>query len=64
MMFIQIAMNLGLLCDIANVKNAFCQSDRMHRAQGEIYVELCRSCLLQSGNLNPFVFFPASLPQE
>eukprot|EP00959_Pyramimonas_sp_CCMP1952_P332329 6958942-Pyramimonas_sp.AAC.1 len=44
-------MNLGLLCDIADVKNAICQSDRMHRAQGEIYMGPCEGIVLEPGSL-------------
>eukprot|EP00959_Pyramimonas_sp_CCMP1952_P162458 3396683-Pyramimonas_sp.AAC.1 len=40
-MFLQVMMNLSLLGDIADVKNAFCQSDPMRRSQGDIYVEPC-----------------------
>eukprot|EP00959_Pyramimonas_sp_CCMP1952_P127344 2663480-Pyramimonas_sp.AAC.1 len=44
-------MNLGLQADIADVKNAFCQSDPMVRSQGQIYVEPCEGIDLPAGSL-------------
>eukprot|EP00959_Pyramimonas_sp_CCMP1952_P324398 6789926-Pyramimonas_sp.AAC.1 len=51
MMFLQVIMNLGLRADIADVKNAFCQSDPMVRSQGQIYVEPCEGIDLPAGSL-------------
>eukprot|EP00959_Pyramimonas_sp_CCMP1952_P298487 6243632-Pyramimonas_sp.AAC.1 len=51
MMFLQIMINLGMLGDIADVKNAFCQSDPMCRTQGEIYVEPCEGINVEPGSL-------------
>eukprot|EP00959_Pyramimonas_sp_CCMP1952_P020049 423372-Pyramimonas_sp.AAC.1 len=44
-------MNLGHLGDIADVKNAFCQSNPMQRTQGEIYVEPCEGIRVEKGSL-------------
>eukprot|EP00959_Pyramimonas_sp_CCMP1952_P176387 3685929-Pyramimonas_sp.AAC.1 len=51
MMSLQIAINLGMLGDVADVKNAFCQSDPMRSAQGEIYVEPCDGVDVEPGSL-------------
>eukprot|EP00959_Pyramimonas_sp_CCMP1952_P035528 744087-Pyramimonas_sp.AAC.1 len=44
-------MNLRLLGDVADLKNAFCQSDMMHRVQGDLYVEPCGGVPLEPGSL-------------
>eukprot|EP00959_Pyramimonas_sp_CCMP1952_P165557 3460829-Pyramimonas_sp.AAC.1 len=51
MMFMQVMLNLSMLGDIADVKNAFCQSDPLSRAQGHIYVEPCDGANLPPGSL-------------
>ena len=37
--------------EIANAKNAFCQSDRLVRPKGSIFVEPCEGLGLESGSL-------------
>eukprot|EP00959_Pyramimonas_sp_CCMP1952_P068821 1436363-Pyramimonas_sp.AAC.1 len=49
MLFVQVLMNLSMLADITDVKNAFCQSDPVTRSQGDIYVEPCEGIELQKG---------------
>eukprot|EP00959_Pyramimonas_sp_CCMP1952_P341220 7148245-Pyramimonas_sp.AAC.1 len=51
LVFIQVMMNLGHLGDIADVENAFCQSDPMSRVQGEIYVGPCEGIKVEKGSL-------------
>eukprot|EP00959_Pyramimonas_sp_CCMP1952_P082933 1733312-Pyramimonas_sp.AAC.1 len=51
MMFLQVSANLHQLLDIADVKNAFCQSNPMQRAAGQIFVEPCEGIDLEPGAL-------------
>eukprot|EP00959_Pyramimonas_sp_CCMP1952_P404311 8472144-Pyramimonas_sp.AAC.1 len=51
MLFVQLLMNMSMLADIADIKNAFCQSDPMTRSQGDIYVEPCEGIELPRGSL-------------
>eukprot|EP00959_Pyramimonas_sp_CCMP1952_P309557 6478314-Pyramimonas_sp.AAC.1 len=51
-MFLQVVANQGLQGDIADVKNAFCQSDPMERSTGQIYVEPYEGLALEPGALS------------
>ena len=44
-------MNLGMRGDIADVKNAFTQSNPIRRSGGAIYVEACRGVAIEEGAL-------------
>eukprot|EP00913_Durusdinium_trenchii_P008595 g8070.t1 len=50
-MFLQVAVNEGMLCSFADVKNAFCQSRRLNRAAGPLFAEPCEGLKLPSGAL-------------
>eukprot|EP00959_Pyramimonas_sp_CCMP1952_P123877 2589762-Pyramimonas_sp.AAC.1 len=50
MMFLLVAANLHQLLDIADVKNAFCQSNSMRRPTGQIFVEPCEGVDLEPGS--------------
>eukprot|EP00439_Symbiodinium_sp_Y106_P016539 s1065_g2.t1 len=50
-LFLLIAMGLGLSIDFADVKNAFCQSNPLHRAAGPVYAEACSGLGLPPGTL-------------
>ena len=41
MLFLQTALNFSMQIDFADVKNAFCQSDKMNRPDGPLYAEPC-----------------------
>ncbi len=51
MMFMQVAANLNMRADIADVKNAFCQSDSFSRPTGQLFVEPCEGLGLPEGCL-------------
>eukprot|EP00959_Pyramimonas_sp_CCMP1952_P074767 1562260-Pyramimonas_sp.AAC.1 len=44
-------MALKVKMDVVDVKNAFCQSDRVQRTGGEISVESCDGLPLEPGSL-------------
>eukprot|EP00959_Pyramimonas_sp_CCMP1952_P327336 6852926-Pyramimonas_sp.AAC.1 len=46
-----VLVNFRMLGDIADVKNAFTQSDPMTRSQGQIYVEPCEGIDVEPGSL-------------
>ena len=51
MMFLQVALNLGFTCSFSDVRNAFCQSDKLQRKNGPIYAEPCEGLNLPKGAL-------------
>ena len=51
MMMLQIVASLGWDLTLADAKNAFCQSDRLRREAGPIYVEPCEGLPLGPGEL-------------
>eukprot|EP00959_Pyramimonas_sp_CCMP1952_P335476 7024186-Pyramimonas_sp.AAC.1 len=42
---------MGWRLHVADAKNAFCQSDRLRRPNGAIYVEPCQGLSIPSGQL-------------
>eukprot|EP00913_Durusdinium_trenchii_P016808 g15798.t1 len=51
MLFLQTALNLGMTCAFADVKNAFCQSRPLQRERGPLFAEPCEGLRLQPGAL-------------
>eukprot|EP00959_Pyramimonas_sp_CCMP1952_P028671 601460-Pyramimonas_sp.AAC.1 len=51
MVTLQAVCSLGWQLEIADAKNAFCQSDRLARPKGSIFCELCSGFNLKSGSL-------------
>ena len=51
MAFLQIGLNLGHCFNFCDVKNAFCQSDRLQRPKGPIFAEPCEGLHLPAGAL-------------
>ena len=50
-LFFQLSLNLNFQVAFADVKCAFCQSDRLNRPQGDIFVEPCSGLDLPPGSL-------------
>ena len=50
-LFLQTVSSLGQRLQVADVKNAFCQSNQMSRPRGDIYVEPCGGLELPVGSL-------------
>ncbi|CAE7837485.1 unnamed protein product, partial [Symbiodinium necroappetens] len=51
MCFLQVGLNLGHFFSFTDVKNAFCQSDRLRRPRGPIFAEPCEGLQLEPGSL-------------
>ena len=51
MAFLQVGLNLGHFFAFTDVKNAFCQSDRLRRPRGPIFAEPCEGLQLEPGSL-------------
>ena len=51
MLFLFLLQVCGLTLSIADVKNAFCQSDSLDRSAGPLFVEPCEGLDLPSGSL-------------
>ena len=51
MVTLQIIAGLGWSLEVADAKNAFCQSDRLERPKGAIYCEPCEGLHLEPGAL-------------
>ena len=49
MAFLQVSLNLGHDLAFADVKNAFCQSNKLHRPNGPLYAEPCEGLKLPRG---------------
>ena len=50
-MFLQVSLNLGMKVAFGDVKNAFCQSDRLKRPRGPLFAEPCQGLRLPHGAL-------------
>ena len=51
MLALQSIAALGWTLEVADAKNAFCQSDRLRRPRGAIYCEPCQGLQLAPGEL-------------
>ena len=51
MAFMQAGINMGHHFIFSDVKNAFCQSDKLHRPRGPIFAEPCEGLKLPAGSL-------------
>ena len=51
MLFLTIAQSLKYKLSIADLKNAFCQSKKLDRSNGPIYVEATEGLPLEKGSL-------------
>ncbi len=54
-MFFQVCLNENLDLSFGDIKNAFGQSDKLDRADGDIWVEPCEGLSLPEGSLTRFV---------
>ena len=50
-MFFQLCLNMGLKVSFLDIKNAFCQADKLKRPQGKIYAVPCEGLGLSSDQL-------------
>ena len=51
MLTLQVIASLGWTLEVADAKNAFCQSDPLERPKGAIFCEPCEGIGLDSGDL-------------
>ncbi|CAK9023782.1 unnamed protein product, partial [Durusdinium trenchii] len=51
MTFLQTGLNFGMKFAFSDVKNAFCQSDKLNRPRGPLYAEPCEGLHLPAGAL-------------
>ena len=51
MVFLIVSLMYGLGLYVGDLKNAFCQSDKIHRPRGRVFVEPCEGLRLPPGSL-------------